>query len=192
MLAIVTITSLLKQIINGCRKQRRESQKKLYELYYAYGMSITLRYSDTREQAAIVLNDAFMKVFDNIKSYNQEKPFKPWFRRIIINTAINHYHKIKKERILTPFEIHENNLGQKETIISSISYDDIVAMVQKLSPAYRTVFNLHVIEGYTHQEISQMLHIAEGTSKSNLAKAKKNLRVMLEKNLSGMERKNEG
>ena len=154
-------------------------------------MSITLRYSDTRDQAAVILNDSFIKVFDNIKSYNPDRPFKPWFRRIIINTAINHYHKNKKERILTPFEIHENNLGRNETITSSISYEDIIEMVQKLTPAYRTVFNLHVIEGYTHQEIAQMLHIAEGTSKSNLAKAKKNLRVILEKNLFGMERKNE-
>lgn len=182
---------MLIYIIKGCRKRRRESQKKLYELYYAYGMSITLRYSDSRDQGAEILNDAFMKVFDNIKSYDTDRPFKPWLRRIIINTAINHYHKNKKEQNFTQFEIHENNLGQKETITSSITYQDIIKMVQQLTPAYRTVFNLHVIEGFTHSEIADKLGIAEGTSKSNLAKAKKNLRVILEKDLLGTVKKDE-
>ncbi len=182
---------MLKHIIKGCRKRRRESQKKLYELYYGYGMSITLRYSDSRDQGAEILNDAFLKVFDNIKSYDANRPFKPWFRRIVINTAINHYHKHKKEQNFTQFEMHENNLGQKETITSSITYQDIIKMVQQLTPAYRTVFNLHVIEGFTHSEIADMLGIAEGTSKSNLAKAKKNLRVILEKDLLGTVKKDE-
>lgn len=184
---------MLVQIINGCCKRQRESQKKLYELYYAYGMSITLRYSDSRNQAAEILNDAFIKVFDNIKSYDNNRPFKPWLRRIIINTAINHYHKHKKENEnkFSQFEIHENNLGRKETITSSISYQDIIKMVQRLTPAYRTVFNLHVIEGFTHSEIADLLGIAEGTSKSNLAKAKKNLRVILEKDLLGMVKKDD-
>lgn len=148
-------------------------------------MSITLRYADSREQGAAILNDAFMKVFNNIKTFDTDREFKPWLRKIIINTAINHYHKNKKEREMefSQFEIHENNLGQKETITSSISYQEIINMVQQLTPAYRTVFNLHVIEGFTHKEIADMLGIAEGTSKSNLAKAKKNLQAILEKKL---------
>lgn len=148
-------------------------------------MSITLRYADSREQGAAILNDAFMKVFNNIKTFDTDREFKPWLRKIIINTAINHYHKNKREREMefSQFEIHENNLGQKETITSSISYQEIINMVQQLTPAYRTVFNLHVIEGFTHKEIADMLGIAEGTSKSNLAKAKKNLQAILEKKL---------
>lgn len=146
-------------------------------------MSITLRYADSREQAALILNDAFLKVFDNIKSFDSERPFKPWLRRILINTAINHYHKHKNSNHFDQFEIHENQIGHNETITSSISYKEIIDMVQQLTPAYRTVFNLHVIEGFTHREIAAMLDIAEGTSKSNLAKAKKNLQVILEKNL---------
>lgn len=152
-------------------------------MFYAYGMSIALRYTDSREEAAEVLNDAFMKVFDNIKKFDLERPFKPWLRRIIINTAINHFHKHKKELELEELELTANNAVSEETIISGISYEEIIDMVQQLSPAYRTVFNLYVIEDFTHKEIADMLEISVGTSKSNLSKAKRNLRSILEKNL---------
>ncbi len=174
---------LLNEIIKGCRKRHRNSQKELYKLFYAYGMSIALRYTDSREEAAEVLNDAFMKVFDNIKSFDLERPFKPWLRRIIINTAINHFHKHKKDLELAELDLLDNKPVTEETIISGISYEEIVDMVQQLSPGYRTVFNLYVIENFTHEEIADMLGIAVGTSKSNLSKAKRNLRSILEKHL---------
>lgn len=173
----------MKKIIKGCRKRQRKSQKELYELFYAYGMSITLRYTNTREHAVEILNDSFMKVFENIQKFDTEQPFKPWFRKIIINTAINHYHKTKNYQMKMETGLHENNLSENEKIISGISYKEIIEMVQKLSPVYKMVFNMHVIEGYTHDEIADLLGIATGTSKSNLAKAKNNLRVMLEKKL---------
>lgn len=152
-------------------------------MFYGYGMSITLRYADSRMEAVTILNDAFMKVFDNIKKYDSRRPFKPWLRQILINTAINHYHRSKKIRERKKHETAEEEIADREMILSGISYLEIVNMVQKLTPAYRTVFNLYVIEGYRHQEIAEMLGISEGTSKSNLAKAKRNLRVILEKNL---------
>jgi len=153
-------------------------------MFYAYGMSITLRYAESRDEAAEILNDAFMKVFTNIKDFNSDKPFKPWLRRIIINTAINHYHKNKQYREMDSVDIAEESLGKSEKIIPGISYEEIIEMVQQLSPAYRTVFNLYVIEGFKHREIAEMLDIAVGTSKSNLAKAKKNLQAILEKNFT--------
>lgn len=174
---------MLASIIKGCRKHRRESQKELYEMFYAYGMSITLRYADSRNQAAAVLNDSFMKVFENIKSYDTSRGFKPWFRRIIINTAINQYHKDKKRLEMTQPLSGEEDYFAEEQIISGISYDELIEMVRELSPAYRTVFNLYVIEGFKHEEIAGMLDISVGTSKSNLSKAKRNLRVLLERNL---------
>lgn len=174
---------MLKKIIKGCRKRRRESQKELYKMFYAYGMSITLRYADSRDQAAAILNDAFMKVFTNIKKYDTKRPFKPWLRKIIINTAINHFHKNKHNRQWEELEMAKHNMGIEETIISGISYQEIIDMVQQLTPAYRTVFNLYVIEGFKHKEIAEMLGITVGTSKSNLAKAKRNLQSILEKNL---------
>ncbi|MEX0662766.1 MAG: RNA polymerase sigma factor [Balneolaceae bacterium] len=175
---------MLAKIIKGCRKRRRESQKELYELFYAYGMSITLRYAGSRDEAVFILNDAFMKVFNNIKKYDTSRPFKPWFRQIVVNTAINQFHKTHKKSKLSEIELHESHLSENETITSGISYTEMIEMVQKLSPAYRTVFNLYVIEGFTHQEIAKQLGIATGTSKSNLAKAKRNLRVILEKHLT--------
>lgn len=152
-------------------------------MYYAYGMSITLRYADSREEAVTILNDAFMKLFSNIAQYDPERPFKPWLRRIIINTAINYYHKHKRNLQREELENVESEIARDETIISKISYQEIIDLIQQLSPAYRTVFNLHVIEGFQHKEIAEMLGIAEGTSKSNLSKAKKNLQAILEKNL---------
>ena len=151
-------------------------------MFYAYGMSITLRYSESREEAAEILNDAFMKVFTNIKDFNREKPFKPWLRRIIINTAINQYHKNKQFREKESVALEDQSIRTREKILPGISYDEIIEMVQQLSPSYRTVFNLYVIEGFKHREIAEMLDIAVGTSKSNLAKAKKNLQAILEKN----------
>ena len=172
---------MIDDIIKGCRKRQRKSQKELYKTFYAYGMSITLRYTNSRGEAVEVLNDAFMKVYTNIAKYNTDRPFKPWLRKIIVNTAINHYHRTQSKVKKTDFESIEHKHAQKEEILSGISYDEIIEMVQQLSPAYRTVFNLYVIEGFKHKEIADMLGIAVGTSKSNLSKAKKNLQAIIEK-----------
>ncbi len=150
-------------------------------MFYAYGMSITLRYADSREQAAEILNDAFMKVFTNIDSYDLNRPFKPWLRRIIVNTAINQYHKNARQQQHVDLELAKQKTSRGEQVLSGMSYDEIIEMVQQLTPAYRTVFNLYVIEGFQHKEIADMLGIAVGTSKSNLAKAKKNLQLIVEK-----------
>lgn len=174
---------MLEKIIKGCRKGQRESQKELYKMFYGYGMSITLRYADSRDQAAEILNDAFMKIFTNIAQYDPSRPFKPWLRRIIINTAINAFHSNKTIPEKQRLEESQNGMYRQEQITSGISYKELIAMVQQLSPAYRTVFNLYVIEGFKHREIADMLGIAVGTSKSNLAKAKQNLQAIIEKNL---------
>lgn len=175
---------MLDEILKGCRKGQRDSQKRLYKMFYGYGMSITLYYSDSRDEAAEILNDGFMKVFQNIKSFDSSRPFKPWFRRILINTAIDHFHKYKKHKESESLELHEHTLSGSEKIISGISYREIIGMVQKLSPTYRTVFTLYVIEGYKHKDVAKALGISVGTSKSNLHKAKQNLQAMLEKTLT--------
>lgn len=152
-------------------------------MFYAYGMSITLRYASSRNDAASILNDAFMQVFTNIKEYDTSRSFKPWFRRILINTAINHYRRNKNRQQWESLDNIENDTGINETVLSGISYQEIIEMIQELSPAYRAVFNLYVIEGFKHKEIAKMLEITVGTSKSNLSKAKKNLQALLEKSL---------
>lgn len=166
-------------LLSGCRKLHRGSQKMLYQEFYAYGMSICLRYADSRDEAAEILNDGFMKVFQNIGKFDLTRPFKPWLRRIIVNTAINHYHQ--KNRALKAEEELDRvkQSASEEKVLSGIAYDEILDMLRKLPPAYRTVFNLHVIEGYKHEEIAAMLGVSVGTSKSNLFKAKEQLRRIL-------------
>ncbi len=123
-----------------------------------------------------------MKVFTNIEKYDLDRPFKPWLRQIIVNTAINQYHKNQKKLQKTDLESINHKPARDQEVLSGISYDEIIEMVQELTPAYRTVFNLYVIEGFKHKEIADMLNIAVGTSKSNLSKAKKNLQSIVEKN----------
>ena len=141
-------------------------------------MSISLRYASNRDEASEILNDAFMKLFTHLKRFDLSKPFKPWLRKIVVNTAINHYHKKQRE-----FHVEEvqqaKNESDTEKILSGISYQEVIGLLQKLPPAYRTVFNLYVIEGYSHEEIAGMLNIAPGTSKSNLFKAKEQLKIIL-------------
>ena len=169
--------SLLVDLLKGCLKNDRKSQRNLYEHFYSYGLSVCLRYSDSRDEAVELLNEAFMKIFTNLKKFNLSKPFKPWFRRILINTCINNF---RKKKLDFNTELYEASSQQTpEDILSGISYDEIVEMIRKLSPAYRAVFNLYVIEGYKHEEIAEMLNISVGTSKSNLSKAKKHMQLIL-------------
>lgn len=146
--------------------------------FYSYGMTICLRYADTRDEAAEILNDGFMKIFTNIKRFDFSKPFKPWLRKIMINMAINHYRK--KQRSIQAEEIdHAKNDADTDNILSNIAYHEIIELLKKLPPSYRTVFNLHVIEGYKHEEIASLLGISVGASKSALFKAKELLKKIL-------------
>ena len=170
-------------IILGCRKRQRSSQHELYKRFYAYGMSITIRYADSEDEAIQVLNDSFMKVFRHIKKYHTEKPFKPWFRQIVVNTAINHIRK--QEKFKREVQMDEaKNISTGEDILSRISYQELMGMVQSLTSAYRTVFNMYVIDGFKHEEIAEALGISVGTSKSNLSKARNKLREMIQKNIN--------
>lgn len=141
-------------------------------------MSISLRYAGNRDEASEILNDAFMKIFINLKKFDLSKPFKPWLRKIVVNTAINHFHKKQREIQVEDMQKARNE-GDTEKILSGISYQEVIGLLQKLPPSYRTVFNLYVIEGYSHDEIATMLNIATGTSKSNLFKAKEQLKIIL-------------
>lgn len=166
-------------LIQGCKRNDRDSQRLLYQHYYSYALSVCVRYSRNMEEAKEVVNDGFMKVFVKIEQYNQEMSFKGWMRKIMINACIDQYRKELK------FQNHDSveNVrweDQSPRAISDMSHQELLTLIQKLSPSYRTVFNLYVIDGYTHPEISRMLKISEGTSKSNLMKARENLRYMLE------------
>ncbi|AMQ01742.1 ECF subfamily RNA polymerase sigma-24 factor [Pedobacter cryoconitis] len=141
-------------------------------------MAICRRYALNDFDAAEVLNDGFLKVFTHIEKYDLEKPFKPWLARIITNTAIDRYRMNLKFSDHDDVNDHEE-IGQAASIYEQLAYKDLLVLVQKLSPAYRTVFNLYAIDGYSHEEIASLLKISTGTSKSNLFKARQQLREKL-------------
>ena len=165
-------------LLEGCLRGHRESQKLLYQKFYNYGMSICLRYASNRDEASQILNDGFMKIFSNLKKFDVSRPFMPWLSKILVNTAIDHYHKSQREIQAEKMQDVKDE-SDTEKILSGISYQEVIGLLQKLPPSYRTVFNLYVIEGYTHDEIANLLNIATGTSKSNLFKAKEQLKVLL-------------
>ena len=174
----------LDNIIKGCKKGLRNSQKTLYEDFFGYAMSICLRYASNEDLAIEICNDGFMKIFQKINKYDPKKSFKGWVRKIMINTSIDHYRKNKKfnQSFGVDYiqDIPDIDVETKEDIISKISYEEIIKLVQKLSPTYKTVFNLYVIDGFTHEEIAKRLKISVGASKSNLSRARENLRRMLQ------------
>lgn len=168
-------------LIEGCRRGNRASQLKLYEHFYSYGLSITLRYSKNREEALEILNDSFLKAFLKIDQYDSDLPFKPWLRRILINSSID-YHR-KYSRLNETLDIKPSSelaTASYNFALDNLEFDDLIIVLQKLSPAYRLVFTLYVVEGFKHQEIAEKLNIGIGTSKSNLAKARMKLKSILQ------------
>jgi RNA polymerase sigma factor (sigma-70 family) len=165
-------------LVRDCQKGKASAQKQLYKHFYAYGMNICLHYSKNREEAQEILNDGFLKAFKKIHTYQFKGSFKSWLRRILIHTAIDYFRKHHKtESTLEIIHLREPSVQNSGS--NQLELDDVLQLVQQLPPAYRIVFNLHVVEGYTHWEIAQKLGITTGTSKSNLSKARAKLRKAL-------------
>ena len=161
----------------------------LYEQFYGFALSVCLRYASSREEATEMMNDGFVKVFQGIGTFKEPedqqlllKIFMAWLKKIMINTSIN-YSKAaatRSDHVLNYEEAGADGNDAK-TAIDNLAYMDLIRLVQQLSPAYRNTFSLYAIEGYTHVQIARILGISVGASKSNLLKARKNLREMLEK-----------
>lgn len=178
----------LARIVDGCKAQNRSSQQKIYELLYSKMLPVCYRYARSTDEAKDMLQDGFIKVFEKIEQYNVDGSFEGWVRRIIVNTAIDTYRKNKKEVFIDDESRITDDSDwedmESESEYAGLSINDIVEAMQSLSPGYQTVFNLYVMEGYTHQEIADELEINIGTSKSNLAKAKANMKTMLTEKLN--------
>ncbi|HEY2580968.1 MAG TPA: sigma-70 family RNA polymerase sigma factor [Mucilaginibacter sp.] len=168
----------LRQLIRGCIAQDRKCQKMLYKAFYGFSMGICLRYAGNRDDAAEVMNQGFFKVFTRLHTYNVEIPFKAWLGKIMINVSIDFYRANLKTSYLDDLD-KAVNVSDGELIDKNLNYNDLLSMIQRLPNAYRTVFNLFAIEGYSHEEIAEMLNINAGTSKSNLHKARQKLRQMI-------------
>lgn len=145
-------------------------------------MSICLRYAPTREGALEVLNDGFLKVFTRLDQYDSAQPFKGWLRRILINAAIDHYRQEVRHHHHEDVEPLEQSVASESAdAFSQLAHEELMGLVQRLSPAYRLVFNLYVMDGFTHEEIAGQLGISVGASKSNLARARENLRLLVKR-----------
>lgn len=177
-MANAPIISPVPDLLAGCLRNHRQSQELLYRQFYGYAMSICLRYAPTREGALEVLNDGFLKVFTRLEQYDPAQPFKGWLRRILINAALDHYRQEVRHHHFEDIE-RQTVASESADAHSQLAHEELLGLIQRLSPAYRLVFNLYVMDGFTHDEIAGQLGISVGASKSNLARAREKLRSYL-------------
>jgi RNA polymerase sigma factor (sigma-70 family) len=178
------LADIIKDIITGCIAGNRSCQSDLYNLFSPKMMIVCLRYSKNLEEAEEILQDGFIRAFKFIGQFKHEGSFEGWIRKIIVNCALQKLRSQVNLRMVVPLNTTLHDDGYDDDIVEKMSGKEMLDMVQTLSPAYRMVFNLYHFEGYKHREIAELLGIEEGTSKSNLAQAKKNLQNAVKKNLT--------
>ncbi|MDP4186306.1 MAG: RNA polymerase sigma factor [Bacteroidota bacterium] len=169
----------LKEIIRDCQKGKRSAQTALYRMLAPKMFAVCLRYSKDKSEAEDNLQEGFIRVFSKINDFAFKGSFEGWVRKIMVNISLEKY---RKQMILQPVEdvrILENKWVEDEAV-EKISEDELIAIIQELPPRYRMVFNLYAIEGYSHKEVADELGINEGTSKSNLARARLILKEKIE------------
>ena len=166
------------EMIKGCVKNNATCQRMLFEQYAGIMMTICLRYSCDHTEAEDMLQEGFIRVFKYINQYKFEGSFEGWLKRIIVNAAL----RILQKKVIRFSEIKEEmqDLQQEDTdVLSNLSEREILKLISNLPTGYRVVFNLYVLEGYSHGEIAEMLKINAGTSRSQLAKAKRTLQEQI-------------
>lgn len=174
------------EIIKGCISGDGKAQKRLYDQYSRIMFGLCLRYSNSYDDAKDILQDGFIKIFVKIRQYSSSGSFEGWMKRIFINTALEHYRTNKHYQNQTDVEFANDNPHHDQTI-EKISQKEIMNILNKMSPGYRAVLNLFIIEGYSHAEIAEMMGISEGTSKSQLSRA----RVVLQQEILKMQKVNQ-
>lgn len=169
------------QLVIGCLKGDPGAQKALYERFARKMMSICMRYSHNREQAQDMLQDGFVKVFQKMDHFRGDGPLGGWIARTMVNTALDHIRRNKPYDHSLDLTEAEHLHQEDEQVLSAMSTDELMELIQALPTGYRTVFNLFAIEGFAHKEIAEMLSISENTSKSQFMKARAYLRKLLPK-----------
>ena len=189
-----TDESQLRTLIDGCLRNNRKSQEVVFRAFYGKMMAVCRRYTSDDDQAKDIVQDGFIKVFKNLDRFNYQGSFEGWIRRIMVNTAIDFTRKQKSSHQLSnetkPIEDYGDIAIEEEEEVPEefqLKISDIKAGMSELSTAYRNVFNLYVFENYSHQEIADELNISVGTSKSNLAKARANMKKILLKELKSRD-----
>ncbi|HAS35967.1 MAG TPA: hypothetical protein DCS15_05735 [Flavobacteriales bacterium] len=172
------------ELISKCIKQNRKAQFKLYQQCYPLLLGICLRYEHNKEDADHIVNKAFLKILNNLSSYDLNVPFEAWIRRIMINTIIDEYRRNKKHSHVIAFEelgnFSSSNVMDFNDATKRFDEQDLLKLLDKLPTVSKKVFNLFAIDGYPHKEIAEMLNISEGTSKWHVSFARKKLRELLE------------
>jgi len=169
-----------KNLLEGCLRGNRDCQKALYEKYKVPLFRVCLRYAKDRMEAEDMLQKGFIKIFSDLHQFKATGALGGWMKKVMVNTALQHIRKYKKQQSTVDLEYISNEYPQEEMAHTNLNVQELTKLIQKLPPGYRTVFNLYVIEGYAHREIAELLDINENTSKSQLSKAKSTLRRMLE------------
>ena len=172
--------SKLNNIIKACLRGESRAQAQLYEMYAGRLFALCLRYANNEDEAKDILQEGFIKIFDKLQQYKNKGSLEGWMRKIIVNTALE---KIRRENRFVLVEdetMMENEQYKYEHVLEELGEKELLEMIQELSVQYRMVFNLYAIEGYSHKEISKKLNISEGTSKSNLSRARELLKSKIE------------
>ena len=181
--------SQLKDIIKGCVSGNTDAQGALFKKYAKMLYGVCIRYTKDQTAAEDVLHEGFIKIFTKISSYKGKGSFEGWMRRIMVNTALERYRK--NFQMYAVSEISDSDIGiNTNSIISNLSAQDLLNLVKELPAAYKLVFNMYAIDGYSHKEISEILNISVGTSKSNLSRARKILQKKVKQHFIMPEEKN--
>lgn len=178
-------------LIRRCSEGEVRAQELLYKRYFSFAMSVAIRYTCDENEAMEIVNDSFMKVLEKIGEFDSTRHFKPWYGRILVNSAIDNYRRNTRHSSHLQIDDIEATEEQEPEINAELSAGDILYLFRQLPENYRVTFNLFEIEGYTHDEIGKKLGIATSTSRSNLARAKKILRELYIKNFNPVKKNNE-
>lgn len=171
-----------KELLDACRKEERRAQFELYRLCYSILLSVCLRYEKNKEDAEFLLNKAFYKILKNLDKYADNVPFEAWIRRITINTVIDEYRKNKKDivdYVEEPTNIAPNKAVDYNEADQKYDAEELQNLIDQLPPVSKKVFNLYVLDGYSHKEIAEKLSMSEGTSKWHLSSARKKLKGLV-------------
>ena len=150
----------------------------MFKQFFGYAKSICLRYTSSSEEAEDVLNEGFLKAFQHLEKYDEAFPFKAWLRTILVNTAISHYRKNSRFEQHTTLDAGEQ-VSLNEDVVDQMAAEEILALVQQLSTTYRTVFMMHVVDGYSLHEIAELLEHNEATVRSNFSRARQKLQILI-------------
>ena len=167
----------LKQLIHECKNNNRKSQEQLYQIYASKLFGVCLKYSRNYEEAQDNFQEGFLLIFEKLKTYSFKGSFEGWMKRVMINYVLQQY---RKETFLNLVPEKEEIDDEIEFEDENISLDYLLKIIQELPDRYRLIFNLYVLDGYSHQEIAEMTNISIGTSKSNLSRAKLILKTKIE------------